>query len=681
MRVVKVLVISLLSTSFFLFFLSNINAQWKQTKGPEGGNIQSLVAKEGIIFAGTQNEIYLSKDEGKTWLLNKRKYSRVFLFGSRVYALASNFDLSNNPSTRIIFTENSGQSWTATDNNLKTSYVYSLGFHNGNLYAGTYGKGILFSANNGLSWSSIGDTSKFKHVYSIQGFNDKIFVNTENGVFRSNVNAQNWTLSHKKISNAERLKFSLNNNKIYATTSDSGIIFYNEASNNWQPLTPAFPLKNVNHIYFRGDTIFAASASSIYFMAPKGNSWQIIPPISTKISEVKAIDGFGNNMIVGSNVGIFVSSNYGKTWKESNKGIIASTINALFAVDEYIYAATSIGVFATIDFGNTWKDFNKINNIGEAVSIINVGPHVLAGTNEGVFKNSDINDKWEKVLAGGTGNAFLLQGSKVFAAVGYSLHVSSDTGKTWNEIKNPILNGKIIYQLASNGDNVFAGTNKGIIHSPDNGQNWFIYNNSLSDAEISSLIVFNNMVFAADFWGGLYVSNDNTKSWELLSNESFLSITSYKNLLVSITIDGVYFSQNSGKTWTALKGDPDISFNSIAVSEPFLLAGTINSGLYTKPLTDLQTLSVEQLAEPNDIILEPTRVDNGKISVTLRLKDSSPSHISVYDILGKKIYENDFKGDSKVVEVEFEAPNKSSEILIISLRVHDKILNKKLLIR
>jgi hypothetical protein len=53
----------------FILLLSNnlIYSQWIKTKGPYGGYVYSIVVSGSILLAGTEDGVYRSTNNGKTW--------------------------------------------------------------------------------------------------------------------------------------------------------------------------------------------------------------------------------------------------------------------------------------------------------------------------------------------------------------------------------------------------------------------------------------------------------------------------------------------------------------------------------------------------------------------------------------------------------------------------------------
>ncbi|MDD1475237.1 hypothetical protein MEO41_28820, partial [Dolichospermum sp. ST_sed4] len=98
--------------SLFAFItLSDTNAQWLQTDGPNAGEkIRCMIVKDSVIFSGTYNNgLYKSTDFGSTW------------------------------------------------SNINTGFpvydVFSLAVNDSIIFAGT-NNGVLYSKDTGISWNN-----------------------------------------------------------------------------------------------------------------------------------------------------------------------------------------------------------------------------------------------------------------------------------------------------------------------------------------------------------------------------------------------------------------------------------------------------------------------------------------------------------------------------------------------
>src|SRR5437870_1112619 len=95
----------------FIFSHSMISAQWTLV-GPLGGYVNCFKASGSNIFAGTNQGIFLSADNGLSWNQSKSTspVTSIAIIGSTVIAGTNGDGIWTSP--------NFGQSWSKTVNNL-----------------------------------------------------------------------------------------------------------------------------------------------------------------------------------------------------------------------------------------------------------------------------------------------------------------------------------------------------------------------------------------------------------------------------------------------------------------------------------------------------------------------------------------------------------------------------------
>ncbi|MFA6572286.1 MAG: T9SS type A sorting domain-containing protein, partial [Bacteroidota bacterium] len=65
----------------------------------------------------------------------------------------------------------------------------------------------------------------------------------------------------------------------------------------------------------------------------------------TDTNKVHSIVAEGNNIFLGTEDGVFVSTNFGDKWIKKNNGLLDTNINALLISDDYLLAGTNSGMF------------------------------------------------------------------------------------------------------------------------------------------------------------------------------------------------------------------------------------------------------------------------------------------------------------------------------------------------
>src|SRR5258706_11440095 len=70
--------------------------------------------------------------------------------------------------------------------------------------------------------------------------------------------------------------------------------------------------------------------------------------------QLSAVAGSGGNIIVGSNYGIWLSSDNGNTWHPSNSGLSQRTVLTLYSLGALVFAGTTNGVFVSTYHAASW---------------------------------------------------------------------------------------------------------------------------------------------------------------------------------------------------------------------------------------------------------------------------------------------------------------------------------------
>jgi hypothetical protein len=158
-------------------------------------NVNSIIISSSNIFAGTNDGIYLSTNNGLNWNqtgLDNYTINSLRLSGSYIFAGTTNWG--------FYLSTNNGLNWTSTLSNRTIFTITNIG---ANVFAGsTVTYGVYYSSNNGLNWSTNTPVNN-KSVLSLAVNGSNIFAGTGlGGVYLSTNNGQNWTqvgLNNKSV--------------------------------------------------------------------------------------------------------------------------------------------------------------------------------------------------------------------------------------------------------------------------------------------------------------------------------------------------------------------------------------------------------------------------------------------------------------------------------------------------
>jgi photosystem II stability/assembly factor-like uncharacterized protein len=303
-----------------------------------------------------------------------------------------------------------------------------------------------------------------------------------------------------------------------------------------------------------------------------------------------AVDG--DNIFVGTEGGVFFSSNNGATWTPRSVGLTSLRIRALAIAGSNIFAATRDGgVFRSSDNGISWTAVNTGLGFGGIYVTVNAliakGTNLFAGLDSGgVFRSSDNGATWTSV--GGGGYAFAVIGENIFAgAYGYVM-LSTDNGTSWTALNTGLPN-KDVQALAVSGSNIFAGTEGGgVFLSTNNGANWVAVNTGLINLVVNTLVANGSDIYAGTS-GGMFLSTNNGASWTAINNglgtgfspPVHSSVVKGNNIFIGTTF-GVSYSANNGANWTSVNtGVTGATVWTLLSNGNSIFAGTLNeSGLY-----------------------------------------------------------------------------------------------------
>lgn len=569
----------------FSFFVSPfVNAQWTQTNGYFGGNINVLEVSGSSLFAGTDKGIYRSIDNGNSWVKTNTGIGDTIIYS---LAISGSTIFAGTSSHGVYASTDNGNSWVASNVGMSNSQVRSLLVNGTNIFAGTENDGVFLSTDNGQNWTSINNgliNSPFRALISFNGY---IYAGTfGEGIFRTNDNGNSWLSVNSGLldSNAKKINaFATLGTKIYA--GSEGGLYSTANGSSWTPPSSWFPVNslkvNGTSIYVgtraQGYDYFTGAIEGYYVTANNyqlGVNYGVLvstnnastwTPISNGLSykPVNSIVFLGSTIVAGTlNTGVYISSNNGASWTSKNYGIGKAKVTSLVNESGTIYAGTfDSGMHKSTDGGNTWVEINKGILNYRITSVTASGSVIFAGTEgTGLFKTIDGGNTWTFCTLPTASTVF------TFPVYIHSLHTTS--------------NGKVYVSAEGPGSEGFFSTS-------NNGTSW-----ALSGSFTGSSITSNGSYI---YVGGVYsngpqdlaISTNNGFSWSYqpvgtLGSSAISLETIGSNLFAGTDYSGVRTSPNNGSSWNPLIGSAPYGYriNDLTKYSSALFAGTENNGVY-----------------------------------------------------------------------------------------------------
>jgi len=265
-------------------------------------------------------------------------------------------------------------------------------------------------------------------------------------------------------------------------------------------------------------------------------------PLFQQIHALEVLNDNANSVVIfaGSNTGLFMSQDGGKSWENAlgksrlgnSAAVTALKTSRSQAGTVSLFAGTLGGIYRSVDRGATWEavSFGRPVPVITAFSV-SVGNFIHAATlADGVYTSSDNGGSWARWNFGlldwriySITAALHPDGSSVlYAGTESGIYASKNNGRAWCETSFPDSCGAVLTLNASeDGSTLFAGTEKGVIAcSKDRGENWSIVFEDPNAVEISAIAIDlaaeGGWIIAAACGSQIFTTRDYGNTWQVL---------------------------------------------------------------------------------------------------------------------------------------------------------------------
>ncbi|CAD5277127.1 MULTISPECIES: sialidase family protein [unclassified Imperialibacter] len=288
----------------------------------------------------------------------------------------------------------------------------------------------------------------------------------------------------------------LNSNKSVV----ANIVFKStDGGQTWQDISEGLP-ENVQGGGFFGNDggLYLSAENELYHSAPNSTApfWkkEIFPDKHSSIAP-------GKTGIYAYNYwdGQFLKrKNATSIWWPMYTNFPEKQVRTIFESDGgAVFIGSDKGLFKSTDSGKTWSQVHT-----GAMNLVESNGVLMATTQEGIIRSSDGGENWELVISeGGVGIAVeAINGG--FAAITYNtasetrrVRTSYDGGETWQAIDAGLPASLSITSIVQMGDYLFCGHPGGIFRSADKGQTWELVRASIGE-KVFNLSVSGNVLYA-----------------------------------------------------------------------------------------------------------------------------------------------------------------------------------------
>lgn len=544
-------------------------------------------------------------------------------------------------------TNDSGATWAKLDTGDFKSIEFEP-FHPNTIYAGTFNGEFYRSDDGGTTLTQVTTSlpvykamNRIKIAVSPADSNYVYIVVGQTGTYRSTDRGQTFT----NMSTSDQIQYQWWYTMALAvspTNADSllegGLDIYASADGGatWALKTLYF---NILLPYVHADVhsiSFAPGSGSNYFVACdggvfKGNQANVWTDISHNL-HVAALYNVGPS---GSTPGLWLSGwqdngvNLSSPFWEQVLGGDGMVSFIDYSNDNVWYAENYQGdLQISTDHGTTWNAINTGVGTGPWVTKWMQDPSTPATLYSGfhnVWKSTNQGTAWTQISTWGDTNYFIsamavdeFNSNVMYAAQPGIIEMTTDGGTTWTNITGTLPVGSAAITDITldpfNSNHVwvtFSGysANNKVFMSADGGTTWTNYSTGLPNLPVNC-IVFVDGSYAES----VYVGTD----------------------------AGVFYRDGTLSSWAPFNTNlPNVTINDLKIFKPTntLLAATYGRGVWsTAVYTGINSITADNGAF--NIYPNPT---TGKVNFTLDNLKSGEYTMSVYNMLGQKVYSNNIK--------------------------------------
>lgn len=498
--------------------VSGFHATFYKVGVKHGANI--VVGSEPSF---TNSPIYTTVNGGATWATQPL----APFAGALDFLFLPTGDLLAACEMGVFTSPNNGASWSALNNGISTMQTRSIALNttNGFLYAATdinvatgdtTGIGIYLSVNNGATWSLASNGIADRRITEVlvDKLSGDVYALSPDGVYRSTNNGTSWqlvniNLLYKNFNAADQLP----SGEIVIGSEKDGVAFSSQPVSGWAYRNTGLAKKdfssmivNQNHIFLLGE-----ETGTIFRKNINDTTWQ--QPANMQLPQL-GLSSFLRNDSAGNLYAIFDGWN------------------------------TTVDVMRSSDNGDTW-------------SSITASIPLPSGATSIQFLDF-------KAAPGGI--LYLIANYKGLVSTQMDLFKSTDGGVTWNSVLQ-VPSGNLIsmseMDIAPNGNIYVAAFTNSFTHtvmlSSNQGLNFSTFSippvtfgsfyDIIIDNNNNVLFSFNNVLQKRVGVSWVPLTNG---GWSTTFNQHpiRLYIDDLNNYYVTCIDDGVYFSSNSGSSWT-----------------------------------------------------------------------------------------------------------------------------------
>lgn len=268
---------------------------------------------------------------------------------------------------------------------------------------------LLQSTDGGKTWQDI--SQGLPEAVQPQDFfagASELYVRVNDVLYHSKSSLKTPVWEKENVLDPQEVSIAFNRSGVITYTYDGKMHRKTLASGAWMPIYTTFKKQTIRTIFESADgAVFIGSDNGLYKSTDKGKTWKQVQNEGWVMDIVES-----EGVLIGTGQkGIMRSTDKGEHWEwvisEGGVGIDVERIQGGFAAIVYSSKSQSRKIYLSQDSGKNWKaiDDGLMPSVSTS-SIKQVGHHLLLGHPEGIFLSADMGKSWKRVYAGAPQNVF-----------------------------------------------------------------------------------------------------------------------------------------------------------------------------------------------------------------------------------------------------------------------------------
>lgn len=418
--------------SLGLLFSKNLGLTWSRLDSisPIKTNINSLHIDKNKIMLATNVGVLISTDSAQSFIqINLGEYNII----SKIYSNEGKYYAT---SYEGIFISDDGYNWDNTNDGLSYKHITTLGFTDNKIFTGTYRDGIYYSFFDNPYWIPSNRGFNKLKILSMTNFDEELYVGTAlSYVYKYQKDLDNWYIQNPNIYFSDIHELFPQNDVLWAATNNG--VYRFSLQNNWQKYSTGITYGSECRSIVGNDSILYTGTwgYGIFISKDNGSSWKSLNNdlssnsikkllLSDSAKELYAISYgellykyheqngewiktriyfpethlvydiciYDSILFVGTENGVFSSSDMGENWIKSNNGLQDNQlVNTLYKYDNLIFASSNNEIYYSLNHGNNWKLFDtklESTNMFFINNMLIIDSVFYINTDHGIYKNS-----------------------------------------------------------------------------------------------------------------------------------------------------------------------------------------------------------------------------------------------------------------------------------------------------